>query len=285
MPAATFRSEERLGLIVAIAAHVGLFAWLALWRPVVEVVEPPETVSVTLSDEVGLVATTPEPSAAPAPDAAPERGEVPPPPAPEPLPSPEIRPQSQPLARVIPTPPRPVPKPVTRPTPKQETMTDLLDRRLPTKPPAKPPAKPPGKPPAKPPAGKPGAPNFNNTFAGGIPGATSTGKPNAVPGPAEISSFRAVIRGQVLGPWNACSVTGLDVNKLKASVTFSMDVSGRVSAVAEPVMSGINDANRTQAKRFAECAVKAVRVGGPYKLPAQFYSYWKTYKFNFTKGS
>jgi hypothetical protein len=80
-------------------------------------------------------------------------------------------------------------------------------------------------------------------------------------------------------------VTGLDVNKLKAAVTFSMDQQGRVTSVAEPVMSGINDANRAQAKRFAECAVKAVRVGGPYKLPVEFYPYWKNYKFNFSKGS
>jgi hypothetical protein len=280
MSAATFRNEERLGLIVAIAAHAALFAWLALWRPEAEVVEPPESVSVTLSEEVGLVATTPDPSADPAPATAPMQGGVPPPS--EPLPSPEISPQPQPVARVVPTPLRSVPKPVTRPTPKRDTMADLLDRRLP---PQKPPAKPPGKPPAKPPTGRTGAPDFADAFGKGVPGATGTGRPNAAPGPAEISSFRAVIRGQVLPPWNSCSVTGLDVNKLKAAVTFTMDQQGRVTSVAEPVMSGISDANRAQAKRFAECAVKAVRLGGPYKLPVEFYPYWKTYKFNFSKGS
>lgn len=288
MAAATLRKQEGIGLIVALAAHAGLIAWLALWKPEPDPVDLPESVSVTLSDEVGLVATTPDPSTDPAPATAPMAGNSLPPPAPEPLPTMEPRPVP-PLARVVPTPPRPVPKPVTRPTPKRDPIADLLDRRpSPTaRPTAKPTARPTGRPTAAPsgrPTGKPGAPDFAGAFGRGIPGATGTGGPPAQPGPQEVASIRGSINAKVRVPWNACSVTGLDVGKLRASVTFAMDKGGRVTSINPPVVTGVNDANRAQAARFGECAVNAIRKAAPYtNLPVQFYDHWKTYKLNFRK--
>ncbi len=86
------------------------------------------------------------------------------------------------------------------------------------------------------------------------------------------------------GPWNACSVTGLDVSKLRASVTFALDKQGRVTSVNPPLITGVSDANRAQAGRFGECAVKAIRTAAPYaNLPPEFYDHWKLYKLNFRK--
>jgi len=288
MAAATLRNEERLGLIVALAAHIGLIAWLTLWRPSAEPLELPGKVSVTLSEEVAPVATTPQPSADPAPDAAPELGEGPPPPAP--LAQPEPQPAPQPVARAV-----PVPKPVTRPVqppprpvtrsvqpPRRDAIADLLAQRTPA-------ARPTGRPAATPPprttpSGRPGGARFADAFEKGIPGATGAGQPNAQPGPAQVSSIRGSINAKVRAPWNACAVTGLDVNKLRASVTFALDKQGRVTNVNEPQVTGITDANRAQASRFGECAVKAIRTAAPYaNLPVEFYDHWKTYKLNFRK--
>jgi hypothetical protein len=288
MSAATFRTEERLGLIVAVAAHIGLFAWLALWRPVAEVVEPPETVAVTLSEDVGLVATTPEPSADPAPAAAPMIGDSLPPPVAEPLPRPELRPDPPPLARAVPTPTRPVSKPTTRPTPpRRDPIADLLDRRPPgPKPTARPTGRPTTTPSGRPtgrPTGRPGGSAIGTDFLDGVAGARGAGQPLAQPGPAEVSSIRAQINKQLLGPWNACTVTGLDIQKLRAEVTFTLDRSGGVVSVNAPVVSGVTESNRPQVKRFGECAVRAVRQAAPFKLPPQYYDHWKTYKRPFRK--
>ena len=38
---------------------------------------------------------------------------------------------------------------------------------------------------------------------------------------------------------------------------------------------GITDANRAQAQRHAEQAIRAVRLAAPFELPPQYYSAWK----------
>jgi hypothetical protein len=287
MAAATLRTEERIGLVVALAAHAGLVAWLALWRPAPEPLPLPEKVSVTLSDEVSPVATAPDPSNEPAPDAGPEAGEAPPPPAPliQPSPQPTFAPKPlpQPVARPVP-PPRPVARPVP---PRRDQIADLLDRR-PTPRTSPPRTAPPRTVPLRTTPPKPGtgsgASRFADAFSKGVPGASGAGSPPVQAGPAELSSIRSSINAKVRVPWNSCSVTGLDVNKLRVSVTFALDKQGRIASVNEPQVSGITEANRAQAGRFGECAVKAIRTAAPYSnLPAQFYDSWKTYKLNFRK--
>ena len=78
-----FRNEERIGLFVAIVAHVALFAWLA-WQKPAAPLPPPERMTVALSDTVGLTATAPNPAPEAAPDKGPDLGE--PAPSPEPAP-------------------------------------------------------------------------------------------------------------------------------------------------------------------------------------------------------
>jgi outer membrane biosynthesis protein TonB len=126
MAAVALRNEERIGLAVAIVAHAALVALLLLKPHAPPVVIPPDRVEVTLSDEVGLKSTSPEPNAQAAPDVAPELGE----PAPaEPLPAPPAPkvepPQPEPPKPLPPKPPRPTakpepPKPAPRPVPRPE---------------------------------------------------------------------------------------------------------------------------------------------------------------------
>ena len=65
MSVLALRSEERLALIAALAAHGVLIGWLAWQRFTPPPV--PERMIVTLSDDYGPVSTSPEPSADPAP--------------------------------------------------------------------------------------------------------------------------------------------------------------------------------------------------------------------------
>ena len=72
MASTVLRGEERIGLIVAAAAHVALLVLLVVRPPGGESVIPPQRIEVTLTDEVGLTSTSPEPFEDAAPDVAPQ---------------------------------------------------------------------------------------------------------------------------------------------------------------------------------------------------------------------
>ena len=93
--------EERIGLVVAIAAHVGLVAWLALAPTRSTFQPPPDRMTVSLSDEVAPEATSLEPMAQAAPETAPTLGEA----VPEPEPRSDVVPP-EPAQRVIASPMR-----------------------------------------------------------------------------------------------------------------------------------------------------------------------------------
>ena len=88
MAQAALRIEERIGLVLAIAAHVGLVVLLA-FRPAEKVPPVPQRMQVTLADDVGLTSTSPDPNAQAAPDLAPTLGQAPvSPPVPQVQPAP-----------------------------------------------------------------------------------------------------------------------------------------------------------------------------------------------------
>jgi hypothetical protein len=39
--------------------------------------------------------------------------------------------------------------------------------------------------------------------------------------------------------------------------------------------TGVNDANRAQAERHKEQAIRAVRLAAPFDLPSQYYANWR----------
>ena len=261
--------EEGLGLALAALGHAAL-VWVLVTAKPPEALPPVERISVTLSEELGAVSTSPDPTANPAPDTAPELGE--PAPAPEPVPAP------QPQSSAVP-PPRPAPAAKAPPKPPQQAQ----------KPPTKWPFAPPqqaGKTPAKTPPAKGGASVLDANFGKGITGGTGKDKtPAATQASAQqVASWTSLIGSKVRSPWNSCPVNGLDVGKLKAAVRFTLDKSGRILAIEEPMITGITDSNRAQVRPFRDCAVRAIKLAAPFSgLPPEFYDSWKQRKLNFTK--
>jgi len=260
MAGTSLRREEAFGLALAALGHVALVAVLVLYRPAAPLPRT-ERITVSLSDVLGPVSTAPSPAAAAAPDTGPEQGDAPLPPAPQPV-----------------VPPKVTPKPAPAPAPAQ--------RPAPAKPAPQPKAVAP--PNQKPLPGKPGASAFDQAFSRGIPQGSGTAKTKGTPAAKasdqQVASWSSAIGSRVRGPWNSCPVSGLDVNRLRAVVRFTLDQGGRVLTIEEPEITGITDGNRPQVKPFRDCAVRAIKLAAPFTgLPPEFYDQWKNRKLNFRK--
>ena len=137
-----------------------------------------------------------------------------------------------------------------------------------------------------PPTTKAGTSDFDKAFAPGIPGGSGKDKtpPASKASAQQVSSWSSLIGSKVRGPWNSCPVSGLDVNKLRATVRFTLDQNGRVLAIEPFDVTGITDANRPQVKPFKDCAVRAIKLAAPFAgLPPEFYDQWKNRKLNFSR--
>lgn len=262
MASTALRSEERIGLGVAIAFHAGLVA-LLLWRPPVgDVLTPPDRIEVTLSDDVGLTSTSPEPMSDARPDVAPEIGEsapaepevAPPEPSPEP---PVARPEPEPRPSPRST-PRPVPKPAARPSPKPRSTT------------------------------RPGGSRVGSDFLEGVPGARSTGTSRNPPaqeaGPQVTASLLGAISRQLRPHWQGKVPEGADSEKLVTILRWNLNRDGSLAGTPQLVrQEGITDANRPQAARHAEQAIRAVQLAAPFELPPEYYGTWKRVTIRFDK--
>lgn len=247
MEATNLPREKSLGLVIAILAHAGLLALLVLKPPSPALVPPPERMSVTLSDNVGLTSTAPEPAAEPAPDRAPEVSPMPQPEAEaEPLPprpQPTVQPGiTQPRPRAPIASPAPQPKPTAKPVPKPRTASTI-----------------------------------GSDFLKGVTGAKSDSEaktpPAAAIGPAVQSSLIAAISRQIKPRWVAPQ--GADAEKLVTFVTWKLNPDGTLSGTPTTRQEGITDANRAQAPRHAEQAIRAIKLAEPFDLPPPFYNTWK----------
>ncbi|WP_374283805.1 hypothetical protein [Novosphingobium sp.] len=279
----SLRKEEALGLAVAIAAHAGLVAFLLL-KPPAPPAPRPERITVTLSDEVGLTSAAPSPAADAAPDTGPEVGEPAPEPSPAPpppKPEPQVVPKPQPTA--VPAPqPKPQPKPQPTVAAKPVVPVKPVVKPAPVKPaPAKPvaaPARPTAAAPAAKPAAKPGASRFADAFNKGIPGATgktpTQNPPAATIGPAVRSALAGAISRQLKPKWVAPQ--GMEAEKLVTILAWDLNPDGTLAGSPRVVrQDGITEANRAQAQRHAEQAVRAVRLAAPFNLPSEYYPAWK----------
>ncbi len=280
-------------MVLALAAHAGLIAWLALKPPAAAPLPAQERMTVTLSDDVGLTSTSPEPQAQAAPDKAPEIGEAPPPPAPEPkvIPKPEpprpvVRPEARPQPKPAPRPviqqPRPQPKPVVRPQtaaqPRPATnprpahpqatrpqQTSQPSRTTPTTQPQRT-------------AQRPGGSRIGDDFLKGVSGATTNGAsrtpPAATIGPAVRSALSQAISRQLKPKWSAPQ--GIDADQLVTILAWDLNADGTLASQPRVVrQEGITASNRAQAQRHAEQAIRAVRLAAPFDLPDQYFSAWQ----------
>lgn len=282
MAAAALRSEERIGLGVAIAFHLALVA-LLLWRPPLgDVTVPPDRIEVTLSDDVARTSTSPEPLSDARPDVAPELGE-PAPPEPEivpPAPRPEPRraePRPKPRPRAVAS-PKPEPRPAPRPAPKAKPSPKPAPKRH---------ARPAEKPAAKP-AKKSGGSRIGEDFLKGVRGARSTGAsrnpPAQAAGPEVKSSLLGAISRAIKPHWQGKVPEGADSEKLVTILRWNLNRDGSLAGKPQVVrQEGITPANRPQAPRHAEQAVRAVELAAPFDLPEQYYDTWKRVTIRFDK--
>ncbi|MDF2640090.1 MAG: hypothetical protein K0R64_3074 [Novosphingobium lindaniclasticum] len=306
------RKDEGLGLTLAVALHVAVLAVIVLRPAQTDVVKPPQRIEVTLSDQVGMTSTSPDPFSQAAPDIAPEIGEAAPPPAPapEPLPQPEPLPPA-PAPRPLPQ-PKPQPKPA--PAPKPVPPKPAPPKPTPPKPkpaPQKPAAKPaPQKPAAKPapsrnssaidrivgksgsasskattPPKKAGGSRVGADFLSGVSGATSTqgkGQPAAALGPAAVSALNGAISRQLKPHWAAPQ--GADAELLVTTVRFRLNQDGSLNGDPQVLRTtGQNAANSAQVQRHQEQAIRAVKLAAPFNLPEDLYNGWKVITTNFDR--
>jgi len=312
--ALALRKEEGFGLGIAIIAHAALVAVLLLRPHSAPVVQPPERMTVTISDEVGLTSTSPQPNSQAAQSVAPTLGEAQEEPQAEAQPEtqPEARPEPSPAppepAPPKPTPPKPkptppqpkaTPRPTSRPVqqrpapkpptpaakPKPQTRTPAAPAKAPARP--APPRSAPSKAAARPSAPKaparPVAPSggsrIGSDFLSGITGGSgpnraSTAAPAAAIGPAVKASLSSAIARQLKPKWQAPQ--GPDAEELVTILSFNLNRDGTLAGPPQVVrQQGINDLNRNQAQRHAEQAVRAVRLAAPFDLPPEYYDAWK----------
>lgn len=128
------------------------------------------------------------------------------------------------------------------------------------------------------PVTKPGASRIGDDFLKGTPGGTAKALPGPPPaaaiGPAVRSALAGAISRQLKPKWVAPQ--GAEAELLVTILTWDLNPDGSLASAPRVVrQEGITDANRAQAARHAEQAVRAVRLAAPFNLPDEFYPAWK----------
>jgi protein TonB len=273
MAANSLRREERIGLLVALALHAALVAALLLQPDHHAAFPMPERMVVSLSRDVALESTAPNP-------AQDSQAAIAPTLSPEPALAPEPEPVVQPRKVVPPTPPKPVAKPLAKappkPTPKPRStpVRDPISQQI-ERPSSR--TAPASKTPAKPVDKKGGGARIGNDF---LKGATSGERnenaalPASAIGAAERSSLAQAIARQLKPRWSAPQ--GADAELLVTVLSFELNPDGSLAGPPRVVsQDGITPANRTQAGRHAEQAIRAVQLAAPFDLPEKYFNVWK----------
>ncbi len=254
-----FRNDEKIGLAAAVVLHGALVAVLLLQTVRSEVSVFPERMTVSLATEVGLDAAAPDPVAESRAAIAPTLSDAP-------APAPER------TERAAPT----LPPTLTKPRPTTSTATSqpapTRDRSRPDRTSPKPATTPPKV------AAKGGGSRIGDDFLAGSGTSTTTQvtrAPAAQIGASAKASIQQALARQVKPHWT--SPQGLDVDQLVTLVDFDLNPDG--SLKGRPRVrnqSGVTDANRAQAARHAENAMRAVQLAAPFDLPAEYYEAWKS---------
>ncbi|WP_348636261.1 cell envelope biogenesis protein TolA [Sphingomonas sp. LaA6.9] len=256
---------EKAGLGIAIAGHAVLFGllsvgFLATPNPANLKQKP---IEVTLTDEVALESTAPDPISEPPAALSPE-------PAPLDMPEPEAQP----------APPEPEPmkraevKPAPAPKPAEKKPTE---KPKPEKAAAKPAPKAPSKQQAT--AEPQRKSRLSRDMLAGLTDAPTqtraTGTPAQKAGPAVQSALAAEVLRQLKPHWTA--PTGADAEKLQTKLCLTVSKTGAVTNIETQGTTGVTASNRGLVQLHQERAIKAVKLASPFKnLPPQFYDTWKS---------
>ncbi len=278
--------SEGIGLAIAAVGHVALLALLSARLFVAEEERPVSpTITVQLSDEIGLESTTPTPAVETATSQAPELGEIEPdmnvsePVARPDTPLPTAAPEPRPSPAPTPKPAREKPKPAEK-KPAPET------RRPPEKKPSAPPAAKAQAKPAPAPESKPRGSRLGKDFLKGTSNTESDStdtNSTAKAGAAEVAALEREIGRKLKPHWTA--PTGGDAELLITRVSWSMRSDGSLTGGMSCRQVGkVTPSNSPQVDLHCERAKAAIKRAAPFNsLPDKFYDAWKDVVFNFDR--
>lgn len=251
------RHEERTGLVVAVVLHLALLALLvAQGLFPASVIEPPQRMTVSLAEDVGLAATAPDPVAESRASTAPTM-------EPNPAPAPA---QDQPVQQQV---DRPVPPRVQSPVPPPKAAPDPRPRRRPDPPRTQTQPKS---------SQRSGGSRLGDNFLEGAGSSTNTSEtrvPASQIGASAKASLVQAIARKIKPHWEPPN--GPEVEKITTFLRFRLNADGSLAGRPEMIrQTGVNDTNRAQASRHAEQAIRAVQLAAPFDdLPAEYYEAWK----------
>jgi len=246
MSAIALRSEDQVGLGVAVAAHVALIVLLAVLAARKHMVIPlPERVVVSLAQDVALTSTAPEPAADSQAAVADTVAEVPKP-----------APAEKPPEAKKPDKPKPT-QPMQRTTARERPKPQASD--------------------------KSGGSLVGKNFLEGQ-GANMASENKSAPaaqvGPEVRAALAQAVARQLKPNWQ--QPAGVDVDKLATTVEWDLNPDGSLAGRPRVIATtGVTASNRPQVGRHQEMAERAVRLSAPFRLPPDYYSAWKTIKFTF----
>jgi len=238
------RSDEQIGLGIAVLAHAALVAALTinvLRAPAI--VPPPERIVVSFAEEVALEAAAPEIAQETQASLAPEISA---------RPDPKPRSQTQ--------------RPETRATPRVNPRTQADQRPAPQR------------------SERPTGAEFGSAFREGQSTGerNSGGAPAEAISPRVVSSIQMSIIRQLRPNWSAPD--GLDAELLSTEVTWRMNPDGTLSGQPRcDTTKGVRASNRPQASRHCELAIRAIRKTAPFRLPEEYYAAWQEVSSTFNK--
>lgn len=262
---ATFRKEDRAGLVVAVVLHVAVVAVLLL-QPVRDELAPmPDRMTVSLATEVSLESTAPNPIPESRAAIAPTLGE-------------EVAPDSETQPDEATEPDTPTPsadRNAAAPQPEQATAPRPT-QRTPPRPAATPSPRPTSS----------GGGRIGDDFLRGQGSSIRTddaGAPAATFGRIERAALTSAITRQLRRHWSAPQ--GVDAEKLVSVVSWKLNRDGSLKGrpSCQTRSSTITASNRPQASLHCERAIRAVQLAAPFNLPEPFYSRWDDLEWQFDR--
>ena len=264
--------EERTGLIVAVVLHLALFALLLVQGLFpAPTIDPPQRMTVSLAEEVGMEATAPDPVTESRASTAPTL---------------EINPAPAP-AQELPVPPqvsRPVPPQVQSPVPPPSARSNTQARRRPDPPRTESRSQPsetraPQRSQTPPQSSqRSGGSRLSDNFLDGAGSSTTTDETripaSRIGSSAKASVIQALIR-QIRPHWTAPQ--GVDAELLVTELDFDLNEDGSLKGAPRiRSQAGETDSNRPQRSLHAERAIRAVQLAAPFDLPPEYYNAWKS---------
>ena len=246
------RAEEKTGLIVALALHLGVLALLVVQALLpAPTIPKTERMTVSLAEDVGLEATAPVPVEESSAAIAPTLSDSPAP-APEILDAPSEPVIERPTKRVQ----SPVPAPGATTKPRRETPRETARPKS---------------------SEKSGGSLIGNDFLEGKGDSKTTDEartPASQIGAADRASIQQALARQVKPHWNAPQ--GVDTDMLVTELDFDLNEDGSLKGRPRVrSQSGVNDSNQPQKALHAERAIRAVQLAAPFKLDPKLYEAWK----------